>query len=224
MPKEFDAFTRLDASDVNSFLVNNGELREILYYTSSGSFTKATYPYLNAIRVKCQGGGGGGAGSPTSGSGCNPAGGGGGYAESFITDIAGLAGTVTVTRGAGGAGGAAGANGVAGGDSSFGTAVIGNGAAATDLANVKGGAGGAGTGDLIVRGGGGQGFLPSGQSSSQGAGSFLGGAREAQYSNITRTGDSGVLYGGGGNGGMRVTTNAAGGAGANGIVIVELYA
>jgi hypothetical protein len=272
--KEFVAFTRLDASDVNTYLMDQSvmtfatsaargsaiaapvegmlaylqdsntiqaynasawvtvanagtaayNLVQTLYYTSSGTFTKADYTWLRAIKVKCQGAGGGGSGSPTSGTGCNPAGGGGGYAESFITDISGLASSVTVTRGAGGAAGAAGADGAAGGNSSFGTVVIGNGSSATDLSNVRGGLGGAGTGDLIVRGGGGQGFLPGGQSSSQGGGAFLGASNAAQYSNITRTGDNGVLYGGGANGGMRAATNASGGTGANGIVIVELYA
>ena len=35
---------------------------DTVYFTSSGTFTKATYPWLRAIRVKCQGAGGGGGG------------------------------------------------------------------------------------------------------------------------------------------------------------------
>jgi hypothetical protein len=84
-----------------------------VYFTSSGTFTKADYPWLRAIRVKCQGGGGGGGGAATTGVGqqaISSGGAGGAYAESFITNIAGLDASVTVTRGAGGTGGAAGNN------------------------------------------------------------------------------------------------------------------
>ena len=95
-------------------------LVQTVYFTSSGTFSKGSYPWLRAIKVKVQGGGGGGAGSGSNGHG-GGAGGGSAYAESFITDIAGLDSSVTVTRGAGGAGGAAGNNnGVSGGQTSFG--------------------------------------------------------------------------------------------------------
>lgn len=83
--------------------------RETVTFTSSGTFTKASYPWLRAIRVKVQGGGGGGGGVDdvdNIGDAVGASGGGAGvYAESFLTDIDALASSVTVTVGAGGAGG-----------------------------------------------------------------------------------------------------------------------
>jgi hypothetical protein len=73
---------------------------ETVYFTSNGTFTKADYPWLRAIRVKCQGGGGGGGRAVATSSSTVSAGdggGGGGYAESFITNIASLDASVTVT-------------------------------------------------------------------------------------------------------------------------------
>jgi hypothetical protein len=42
---------------------------DTVYFTSSGTFTKASYPWLRAIRVRCQGGGGGGGGTNANGTG-----------------------------------------------------------------------------------------------------------------------------------------------------------
>jgi hypothetical protein len=219
---------------------------ETVYFTSSGTFTKATYPWLRAIRVKCVGAGGGGGGAAsTAGSQAAEGGGGGGgaYAESFITNIAGLDASVTITRGGAGAGGSAGANnGSTGGNSSFGASVIavgggGGGGCPAGAVNTQVGNSGTGglrtssTGDLTISGQrgeikipqnavtvyggyGGKSLLSNSQSPSASIGS--GGA-----------GDTGVLYGGGGGGGFNSASNAtarAGGNGANGIVIVELYA
>jgi hypothetical protein len=217
---------------------------ETVYFTSSGTFSKATYPWLRAIRVRCQGAGGGGGGCPTTGAGeiaVGGSGGGGAYAESFITNIAGLASSVTVTRGSGGAGGGAGANaGSAGGTSSFGSLVSANGGAqgaagvadtvpvtiTNAVASVK-----TATGDFTVPGGavsaltltkndrafspisGGTFFVPAGEVTVN----FFSGAN----------GVSGVSGGNGGSGGVNSQnqgTNRSGGAGGNGIVIVELYA
>jgi hypothetical protein len=240
MPKEFDAFTRLDASDVNSFLVNNGELRQILYFTSSGTFTKATYPWLNAIRVRVQGAGGGSGGCSATGSGAvsnSASGGGGAYAESFITDIAGLSTSVTVTVGAGGAGGAAGANiGSTGGTSSFGALVSANGGFGGEgsgaFANaVFNGAGGGvtATGSLIIRGGNSsfsEGIPTLVRIGAPGS-SFLGNSRQAVVSFGAYASENGHLYGSGALGAGNTQNqgvNRAGAAGGNGIVIVELYA
>ena len=89
-------------------------LVQTVYFTSSGSFAKASYPWLRAIRVRVQAGGGAG-GSSSTATGANHSkgagGGGGGYAEAFITDVAGLASSVTVTRGAGGSGASGGLGG-----------------------------------------------------------------------------------------------------------------
>jgi hypothetical protein len=215
---------------------------QTVYFTSSGTFSKADYPWLRAIRVKCQGAGGGGGGIPATGAGeigAGSGGGGGVYAESFITDIAGLDASVTVTRGAGGAGATAGANqGSAGGTSSFGSLVSANGGGAGNGTGISGPPVNAvfgpavetgGTGNLILFGGS---TLPNVQVSTtnvyqnQGGASFL-----SPGCSITRTtgaaGTTGELYGGGGAGGANAQNQAtarAGGAGGSGIVIVELYA
>jgi hypothetical protein len=214
---------------------------QTLYFTSSGTFTKATYSWLRAIRVRCVGGGGGGGGVTATAAGdfvASGGGGGGGYAESFITDIAGLASSVTVTRGAGGNGGAAGANaGASGGNSSFGSAVIGNGAAGGSgqvaysfwLVST-GGVGGEGTGDLVIKGGSGM----SGNNVNTNGG--YGGTGGATVLGMTAlpaiawqssvAGTNGNLYGTGGSGAASTqsSTAKAGGNGAAGIVIVDLFA
>jgi hypothetical protein len=231
----------LAAADVNTFLVNEGyQLVQTLYFTSSGTFSKATYPWLRAIKVKCQGAGGSGGGAAATGSNniaIPSAGAGGAYAESFITDIAGLASSITVTRGAGGAAPSAGANnGNNGGASSFGSLVSANGGTGGGGGTSQGVSGfpsfvpaatTVGTGDLVVPGS--SSFagpqtradfifaVPSG-------GSFLGGSTINGLD--SQNGITGVGYGGGGTGGQNAQSQSAksGGAGANGIVIVELYA
>jgi hypothetical protein len=221
-------------------------LQQVLYYTSSGTFTKATYPWLRAIRVRCQAGGGGGGGAAATGGSKNAAGGGGAggvYAESFITDIAGLASSITVTRGAGGAGGVAGNNaGSTGGSSSFGSLVSANGgfgggpeafggSLIWNSLDVQGPT--IGTGDLVISGGSSQAGISLSFTAvvgSTGGDSFLGTATNAvkTYDNAEGyNGKSGMGFGSGGGGAINSQNNATarvGGAGANGIVIVELYA
>jgi hypothetical protein len=214
---------------------------DTVYFTSSGDFEKADYPWLRAIRVRVQGAGGGGGGAATTGAttaAVGGSGGGGVFAESFITNISGLADSETVTVGSGGAGGAAGANaGSAGGTSSFGSLVSANGGG--------GGGGGGALGLEVPRGGG-----PGG---SVGVGDLVIPGSSAGYTNNYRldtlvlpiSGDSflsgslsdvvfgsgdgvtGRNYGGGALGGFNILNSAtarAGGAGGPGIVIVELYA
>ncbi len=218
--------------------------RQVLYYTANGTFKKADYPWLRAIRVRVQGGGGAGGGAAaTSGAiqSFGQGGGGGGYAESFITDIASLAATITVTRGAGGTGVAAG-GGNAGGTSSFGSLVVATGGtggmckpASIYTAYVSAGNGGVGTaGDLRIAGhagGCGSGDHYGLCASGSGGGSVLGGGGASQGTGAgggTMGGQAGGNYGGGGSGstnnGGGSTSNRGGGAGAPGIVIVELYA
>lgn len=215
-------------------------LQQVLYFTSSGTFTKASYPWLRAIRVRVQGAGGGSGGCVATGSGVasgSASGGGGAYAESFITDIAGLASSITVTRGAGGAPGAAGANaGSTGGTSSFGSLVSANGGAGGDgsgaFANAvfNGVTGGStATGDLIIRGG------ASSHSESSptlvrigsGGGSYLS-TPSGSFVSFNAVGLlNGPPFGGGARGVGNTQNNATardGGTGGNGIVIVELYA
>jgi hypothetical protein len=232
-----DGLTTLDGTPAYRYVTT-------LYYTSSGTFTKATYPWLRAIRVKVCGAGGGGGGAGTTGSNQNASatgGGGGGYAEKFITDIAGLASSVTVTRGSGGAGGAAGVNsGSVGGSSSFGT-VVGNGGGGGDgrsaeavnpgqAAQFPSGGGTASGGDLNINGKGGGVPQHSGIATlaifSDSGSSFLGLGFQISLSGGANGSDS-FAIGAGGRGGANAQSSATartGGAGGNGIVIVELYA
>jgi hypothetical protein len=290
--KEFESFTRLDASDVNTYLMDQSVMTfggtaargsaiptpvqgmvayledsntieaynstawvtvanagtasynfvQTLYFTSNGTFTKATYPWLRAIRVKCQGGGGGGGGAGTTGANQQNIGGsgaGGNYAESFITDITGLASSVTVTRGAGGAGGAAGNNGgTTGGNSSFGSLVIGTGGEGGRpgetlqgiVVNSNNGTVAASTGDLIIPGSAAENrvFLSTAAvSNASSGGSNLAGALASFTVGPGSDGVTGKIFGGGATGGANNEnqgTGRAGAAGGNGIVIVELYA
>lgn len=215
-----------------------GEVR----FTATGTFTKASYPYLRAVKVRAVGSGGGGGGAATTSAGQWASGGGGGaggYSESFITNIAGLASSVSVTIGSAGTAGAAGANaGGNGGACSFGALVVANGGdgggggtAGTVMHGANGGDGGAaGTGDIAVRGAAGS-CAPgsSGQVVTAGGGGAALGGQLATRS-ATTTGAGGAAAAGFGNGG-RGGANAAsqgtargGGAGAAGIVIIELYA
>jgi hypothetical protein len=221
------------------------QYNQTLYYTSNATFTKATYPWLRAIRVKCQGSGGGGGGCAaiTTSPRAAVAGGGGAgaYAESFITDIAGLSASVTVTVASGGAGGAAGANnGGNGGTTSFGSTVSalggaggeGQAEAASIRAESFGGNGQTnGTGDLVIWGQGGEGGLTLPNESvarARGGKSFLGATIDTNRIITSAAGAGGNKGSGGGGaaGTSIIGTHAAqaGGAGGNGIVIVELYA
>jgi hypothetical protein len=210
-------------------------LVETLYFTSNGTFTKATYPWLRAIKVKVQGAGGGGGGTSNGTSGAGGGGAGGGYGEAFITDISGLDSSITVTRGAGGAGAAD--RSVAatdGGASSFGSLVVGTGGIRAGSAGLPGAAVGASGSSLqltIASSGGGAGFFTGRSPGGTGGSSFLGGgargslARDGASRNSV--GVDGSLYGGGGSGATADSiegADLAGGSGANGIVIVELYA
>jgi hypothetical protein len=217
---------------------------ETVYFTSSGTFSKASYPWLRAIRVKVQGAGGGSGGAATTtGSQVAGAGGGGGgaYVESFITDIAGLASSVTVTRGAGGAGGAAGNNaGSTGGASSFGALVSADGGGAGSGQGAVSGAaffanngspGTGGTGDIVVPGeAGGHSaaitIASPGVIGGTGGGSFLGRGARVRRASEGGTAETGFGFGSGASGASNGLSESAkaGAAGANGIVIVELYA
>jgi hypothetical protein len=213
-----------------------------VYFTSSGTFTKASYPWLRAMKVTVVGGGGGGGGVAATGTGQSAeagGGAGGGYAIKFITDIAGLSASETVTVGAGGSGGAAGANnGTDGGTTSAfgltgglglggdGMIAIGSGRTAFGRdSNIGTG------GDINGRGdfGGSGVVINAGVAVSQtnnGGGTILTGTRNNAFSNIPGT-PADANTGGGGSGARNRQQNAtakSGGDGAAGIVIVELYA
>jgi hypothetical protein len=240
-----DAGIAAAQADADTIATTGYRFVETVYFTSSGNFVKANYPYLRAIRVRMVGGGGGSGGTPA-GNATNGAlsrgGAGAGYAESFLTNIAGLSSSVTVTVGAGGAAGAAGANaGSTGGASSFGTLVVANGgtggAAGGQRANGEFEAGqtmsgSIGTGDLLIRGSSSgisammNGAIPRGSINSQGGASALSSDPGTTIHAGTGAGIAGILYGGGASGAHSLFNQAAlaGAAGAAGIVIVELYA
>ena len=194
-------------------------------FTSSGAFTKASYPGLRAIRVHVQGAGGGGgnaAANPSMGSG----GGGGGYARSWVlaTD---LDTSEAVTIGAAGTGGSTGVAATAGGDSIFDTISgevrgVGGSAGAQDGGSFT--SGGGGTGDFVIPGGqGGRGSVSVNLGLFGGGGdSFYGhGVGQSQGGS---SGQDGTGYGSGGSGGHASNaTDRSGGNGRIGIVVVELF-
>jgi hypothetical protein len=193
---------------------------DTVYFTSSGTFSKADYPWLRAIRVKCVGGGGGGSGANNTAGG---GGSGGSYAESFITDIALLDASEPVTVGAGGAGGVGAVTGAAGGESTF--RPVGGGGGGGGNSNGQGGlpTTPVGDGQLVIGGNAGGSGGDATASSGHGGGSVLGAGGRGSRNNANATGTVGRNYGGGG-GGSRSTGTNNGAAGADGIVIVELYA
>lgn len=213
---------------------------EIVPYTAFGTFDKADYPGLTAVRVRVQGAGGGSGGIASIGglsASSSGSGGGGGYSEKIIP-VASLAVSETVTVGAGGSAGAATPTAGGTGDtSSFGahaTATGGGGGAGStnslSTVQVAGGAGGVGaSGNVNVTGGrGGAGrsigdgvtgnWLPT-----AGGDAMLGGAQaNASAASSGHSGVAGVTYGGGAGGAASFGGSARLGAvGANGIVIVE---
>lgn len=216
-------------------------LKQIVVFTSSGTFSKASYAWLRAIRVRVQGAGGAGGGcAATSGANYSlgAGGGAGGYAEALITDIAGLASSVTVTVGAGGTG-VSGDNGGAGGSSSFGSLVAATGGTggARKINDPYApyqlpGEGGSGTaGDLLLVGNGGgvgAGYSTLGSSGPGGGAQLGGGGRAVAFGSgsTSNPGNPGGNYGGGGSGAYGTATSVAraGGNGAPGIVILELFA
>lgn len=216
-------------------------LLAVVRYTASGTFSKADFPDARALRIRAVGGGGGGGGAATTGSGvfsCGTGGAGGGYAEKTITDMTTVAASTTITVGAGGSAGA-GATGGTGGASSFGTTCAADGGVGGQVkpANVfspyvSAPLGGIGTaGDLLIRGQGGGigagsdtlGSGGSGGSSGEGMG---GGAPGVGNGSSGVVGVAGGNYGGGGSGAFNSSSQSAraGGAGAPGIVIVEVLA
>lgn len=212
--------------------------RQTLYLTANATFKKADYPWLRAVRVKCQGGGGAGGGTgPTilGESACGGGGSGGDYAEAFLTAFA-LPASIPVVVGAGGIG-VADATGPSGKASSFGSLVVapgGNGGARGTSSDAiwqwseTAPSSTVPTGDIYIKGGGGGG--PARIASDRPI-NGIGGASHLGFGggHITMgdgAGINGRIYGGGGSGaGTRNVASAAkGGNGAPGIVIIELYA
>jgi hypothetical protein len=203
-------------------------------FTSTQIYTPT--PGTNFVDVLVQGAGGGGGGSQSTGvaqAASGAGGGGGGFAKKRITS--GFSG-VTITLGQGGAGGVTTANGVAGGTSSFGALVSATGGSggsygpqqsvASSVSYTLGFANsGIGSlGDFNGRGGwGGWAFYATNPQSGKGGSSYFGegGLWVTGYA----TGGNADVYGGGGAGANSPPSQggATGGAGYQGVVIVEEY-
>lgn len=208
-------------------------------YTTSGTFVKANYPGLRAVRIKCQGGGGAGGGAAVTGSGSAGGGGGGqggNYAEKWVLASA-LSASETVTRGAGGTG-VTGANGNNGGTTSVGAHCIAGGGAGGQVGSsttawstaISATPSTTGTGDLVVSGGPGGFGLLHGTSdfvmSGWGGNSMWGiGARPVQPG-AGADGFAAGGYGGGGGGAGNSNSQGStrvGGAGTAGRILIDLY-
>lgn len=210
-----------------------------VYFTSSGTFAKADYPGLRAVRVTCVGAGGGAGGCAATGAGeasVSGAGHAGAIAISFVL-ADDLNPTETVTVGAGGSGGSGTNDGSPGGASSFGSHCSADGG--------NGGQGGGASSGAVY------GFNDAGSQSMTGDITFPGATASPRFTGFTGTAPFGIPfpganspYGRGGrpasndNGGNASGFGAGGGAarngsnqasartggdGAPGLVIVELW-
>lgn len=197
--------------------------------------------------VECVGGGAGGGGGATTSAiqvSCGGGGGSGSYARSVLS-AATIGASKAVDIGAGGAGGTAGANnGTNGADTTLGTTLVvgkggtgGTGGAATGSAATSGGGAGgvAGTGTVTIVGTYGQNGVAVFQASSYNATGGAGGdsifgsggyaTTRISLSGSANTGESAAGYGSGG-GGASLTisaTQAAGGPGTSGIMIITEF-
>lgn len=217
---------------------------QMVVFTTNGTFTKATYTNGRSARIRGVGGGGGGAGALAAGvndvevgdGGCS-----GTYFETIVP-FSSLGTSETVTVGAAGAGGVGAADGTAGGNTSFGTHGSGNGGAGgtqnTSTASLKtyvNGDGSTPAGSVA-----GDGFTVPGSWGSAGPAGLTGSTGNAghggsggnsplgqggdQTSSDAGNGRAGRGYGSGGGGGAdHSEVSRTGGAGAPGIVIVEIF-
>lgn len=209
--------------------------------TRVSSFTASTTWTVNTNTVYAQleawGGGGGGGGTITGGANvCSSGAGGGAGSYSRITVLKATAGTSqTVTIGAAGTAGAAGNNaGGNGGDTSVGSLCVGKGGSGGGGGNgsnsTTGGLGGvAGTGDVVSAGA--PGTSVAAYTGSVGVGgtggsSLVGGGGVGPANGLTLTnGIAGTGHGSGGSGGVSYngSSNAAGGVGTTGQVVVTEF-
>lgn len=211
-------------------------------YTAGDTFDKADYPGLTAVKVTAVGGGGGGAGAGAGVGSTGSGGGGGGTGRSNRILVGALAASETITIGTGGAGGVGNNPGATGNTSSFGahcTGLGGVGGTSRTTTAVAGGAGGSGTpaaptGTVQLGEAGGYAYMNTDATDAsvtmsvggRGGSSALGAGGSERVSNGGTgqfNGVGGSIYGGGGGGALAGTLAANGGAGAAGVVIVELF-
>lgn len=222
-------------SDGATWRSARGGLGSIVTFNASGTFTKASYPGLRGVKVTVVGSGGnGGRANATGPTISNGAGGGSGGVDGGYLDASSLLASETVTVAAGGSGQNAGGDGLDGATSSFGA----------HYSATGGGGGTAGSTSLGIAAGGsaGSGSLADGSKGQIGYALTIGstdvnfhmgdGAASAMSADARNShsgssaGAAGRFPGGGGAGGCRHTSGAGfqdGGAGADGVVIVELY-
>lgn len=209
-------------------------LRTIYLYKGATSYTPS--PDCNIINIELigAGGGGGGASRGTSAPGMAGGGGAGGYLEKYVAVTAN--GLYTCDVGAGGAGGAAGANnGTTGGNTSItigGTTYTGNGggpgiamATGSTLLSALGGAGGTATNGDFNQSGmmGKNSFRNSTTTGYGGGGGTCKWSKGTPDTTTDQTGVSATGYGGGGQGACAIAANRAGGAGSDGLIVIEEY-
>jgi hypothetical protein len=240
--EDTDLITVYDGAAWQIFANAAGKSYELISYTASGSFVKASYPWATTARIRLVGGGGGSGSTLATDAGEGAlagGGGGGGYAESRIA-VAAMSASETVTVGTGGIAGTSGGIGGTGVTSSFGALVVAagglgggpsNGGATSYLLGGAGGVGGAGTtGDILIDGSGGEASetgLDTRLTDSPGGASQLSGshARLTSGGDTTLSAAAGLSYGGGAKGAAMNESAVAtdGAAGADGIVMVELF-
>lgn len=219
--------------------------KEQVIYTADGTFTKADYPLLRAIRVRLVGGGGQGGGAQTTAAGEGSIGNGGAagaYVEKWIL-ADDLDATEAVTVGQGGDAATTAATGEAGTDSVFDTisgevrAPGGPGGLVRAASSTGGGinrvnaASPGSTGDINIGGeDGGIGISFNNTLntffSGQGGASMLGPGGPGRISSGDGLAADGNAYGAGGGGagnGVSQATPRKGGDGFDGIVIVDVY-
>lgn len=205
---------------------SSGSFKSVQVFTASGTWTKPAG--INFVTARVLGGGGGGGGGDVGQNGSD-GGAAGGYCEEFI-DVSGTS-SETITIGGGAAGGPAGNNnGSDGGTSSFGSfcsATGGSGGFSTTNSSMnttpRGSPGVGVGGDFNIFGG--EGVHAStlgGTNGGNGGSSYFGGGPTGHDANGV-VGRNAQCLGCGGGGTFQNATNAAGGNGAPGIIIVEEY-
>lgn len=217
---------------------NASEFHQVVVQTFTGNGTYTPTTGMKYCIIECLGGGGGGGG--IAGGAATITSGGGGGAGSYsrkVSTAAAIGASQTVTIGGGGNGGTAGANnGSAGVDTSVGAICIGKGGSggggASSGNSGAGGLGGvAGTGDFIPTGQPGFTSLNSaaagvfGLGGAGGSSLWGGGGRAPTGITASTAGNNATLYGSGGSGagGQASATNAAGGNGSAGVVVITEY-
>jgi hypothetical protein len=207
------------ANTISSTVTGGGNyVMQVFTNTTPGGVTWTKPANLVAVKVTVvgAGGGGGGGGSPA---GVRQGGGGGGTSIEYIPAPS-IPGPITVTVGAGGAGGTGNNNGSSGGTSSFGALASATGGSGGSPSPASGGTGSGGTFDLS-----GQDSATAGTGTAGGSSSLGFGGVSAAPGGTPPTGaPAGKNYGGGGAGAVAPPANPRnGGAGAQGIVIVEEF-